>query len=404
MSSYKSFLSKLRKFYIAHNYLFPLFLVIFLALFLFGKTLFPPAGKMIFGMDIYDAYFYWKNYLRESILSGIIPFWNPYNFSGTPFLAHPNINIFYLPNWLFIILPINYSFAWYFFLHIVIAGINMYWLARQYTGRLGATAAAITYVFGGFFAARIYSGHLEYVDAASWVPLAFGCTRNALLTPTKKKILLSVLGLTVLLLTGNELFFLFTLELIALYILFLMLNRRIPLRMSVIRYAKVLLISLLVAFGLAAGEILPRMEFIANSIRSGGIPYSLAGGGAIPVSGLWLFVKPFFLGMPFRDNYSYTGPWPNLLEFTYYVGIIPIIAVGIFIFLTFVNKLRLMVKFKINKELWFYLLLVIPFFALISLGSNLKPNIHEFLWQVTPLYKGIRIQARHLFGVAFALS
>ncbi len=386
------------------NKYIPILIFIFLALILFGNTLFPPEGKMIFGMDIYDAYFYWKNYLRESILNGFIPFWNPYNFSGTPFLAHPNINIFYPPNWLFVILPLNYSFAWYFFLHIVIAGINMYWLARQYTGRLGATAAAVIYSFSGFFAARIYSGHLEYVDAASWVPLAFGCTRNALLGPSKKKILLSALGLTVLLLAGNELFFLFTLELITLYILFLILNRRIQLRLSVIRYAKVLLVSLSVAFGLAACEILPRMEFIVHSIRSGGIPYSLAGGGAISPSGLWLFIKPFFLGMPFRDNYSYTGLWPNLFEFTYYVGIIPIIAAGILLLLTMVNKFRLVVKFKINKEIWFYLFLVIPFFVFISLGNNLKPNIHEFFWRFTPFYKGIRIPARHLFGVAFALS
>src|SRR3990172_1977743 len=140
-------------------------LLIFLGLliYLFGDKLLPPAGKMIAGSDIYGAYYYLKYFLQENIRNFNLPFWNPYNFSGTPFLAHPNINIFYPPNWLFIFFPLNISFSLYFFLHMLIAGVSMYVCIRNVAGRWGGFAGAVAFALGGFYVARIYSGHLEYV-------------------------------------------------------------------------------------------------------------------------------------------------------------------------------------------------------------------------------------------------
>src|SRR3989338_5904228 len=118
----------------------PALLIAILVAGMFGKSLIPKANRIIMGGYITGAYFYWKGYLKQTFLAGEIPFWNPYNFSGTPFLAHPNINIFYPLNWIFIILPLNFSFSVYFFLHIVWAGIGMYLLGRQYTDKWGAIA------------------------------------------------------------------------------------------------------------------------------------------------------------------------------------------------------------------------------------------------------------------------
>jgi hypothetical protein len=390
--------------------LLPLLAIFFLALFLFGNTLFPPVRKMIYGGDIYDAYFFWKNYLAESIKSGVIPFWNPYNFSGTPFLAHPNVNIFYPLNWLFIVMPPNLSFAWYFFIHIVIAGVNMYWLSRQFTDRWGAFLSAVTYALGGFFAARVYSGHLEYVDAASWMPLVFGLTRKAMISPTSRNILFSGLGMGILLLVGNELFFLFILELLGLYAIYLLfvqgfLRARFNLIIKVVTYIKVGMLSFLIGFGIAAIELLPRYQFMSLSLRSLGIPYELAGSGSLPLSGLLLFLNPFYWGKPFLDNYSYHGPWPNLFEFTHYVGILPVFILFFFLLFFLLSKIIKKIQIpKIKNELWFFILLVIPLFLLISFGNQIPVNFHKILWNDLSFYKSIRFPARHLFMVAFSLS
>lgn len=381
----------------------PFALIVILLVFLFGKFLFPPAGKMLFGGDIYDAYFFWKNYLRQSIQSGNFPFWNPYNFSGTPFLAHPNINIFYPLNWLFIIFPLNISFTLYFFIHLIIAYLTMYWLGRRFTDKWGATFAAFSYSLSGYFAARIYSGHLEYVDTASWIPLAFGFTILALKKPSVKRIILSGVGLAILILSGNELFLLFTLELLGFYSLYLLVisEKNKNFINNLLTYLKVLMLSLLAAFGLSAVEFLPRFEFLNLSLRSLGIPYSLAVSGSATFSTLKLFISPFLFGLP--QNYS--GPWPNLSEYFYYIGIVPVMLIVFFIILRLLSTAgikQFMPNFtaKVSKEVWFFIL-IIPIFAIISLGNNINPNIHELLWKFTPFYKSVRFPTRHLYLVVF---
>lgn len=385
---------------------FPFILIILLAIFWFNATLILPAGKMIYGGDIYDAYFYWKNYLYVSIREGIIPFWNPYNFSGTPFLAHPNINIFYPPNWLFVLLPANLSFSYYFFIHIIIAAFSMYYLVRSYTDRWGAMASAITYAFGGFFAARIYAGHLEYVDAASWVPLVFALSKNFIINISTKNFILTVTGFSILILCGNELFLLFTLIFVFLYLLYyIVIKTGFRSLKKNIRLPFYLFIILILSFGIAAIEVLPRIQFILLSIRSHGIPYNMASSGSLPLDGLKLLVDPFYWGSPFPEKYTYHGLWPNMFEYTHYVGLIPYILMTvsliIIIFSVITKKLR---KIKYTNDYWFFLLIAIPVFLLISFGYYVFPNIHELLWQYTPFYKGIRFPARHLFGVVLSLS
>ncbi len=383
--------------------LLPILIIIVLVSFLFGSALFPPQGKILYGGDVYDAYFFWKNYLRESIRSGVVPFWNPYNFSGTPFLAHPNINIFYPLNWIFIIFPLNQSFAIYFFIHLVVAGGTMYWLGRQYTGRIGALAGALTYALGGYFAARIYSGHLEYVDTASWMPLAFGLGRCAIISPNVKNNVWASIGLGILLLSGNELFFLFTVEIVFLYGLYILWKKRGEKKfiVNLFQMGITAVFSIMLAIGLTAIEVLPRLQFIRLSLRSIGVPYSLAGSGSLHLKMIRLFINPLFYGPP----NSYNGPWPNLSEYTYYVGIVPIVCILVLVVYFFLSRISSQLRIiKVDKDVWFFIFFVIPIFFLISLGSNIHPNIHEFLWRFTPFYKSLRFPVRHLFVVSFSAS
>ncbi len=392
-----------------------LLLFILLTGLLFGRTLFPPEGSMIYGGDIYDAYFYWKGYMQQSFGAGTIPFWNPYNFSGTPFLAHPNINIAYPFNWLFILLPSSYSFAWYFFLHVIIAGISMYILVRDFTGRWGAAAAAVMFAWGGFFAARIYSGHLEYVDAASWVPLTAALLFRVIRAPTMRNILLASMGVGIQLVVGNELFFLFAMEIAGLFFIYQSVLHLTQTRHKIAQLGRSLLsliIPVLLGFSLAAIGVLPRLQFIRESIRSAGLPYDVAATGSLPFSGLLLFLRPYFWGNPFPQQYSYHGPWPNLFEFYHYLGIVPVILLCGFVisFLCvriYISTAKIHQKWHPGQlwwrtDIWFFLFVILAFCG-ISFGSYLTPNIHEMLWKYTPFYGGIRFPARHLFVVALSL-
>lgn len=373
--------------------LFPFFLIVFLAGVLFAPYFNPPFGKMLYGGDIYDAYYYWKGYLRESILTGAIPFWNPYNFSGTPFLAHPSINIFYPPNWLFIISPLDTSFTVYMFLHMVIAGWTMYWLGRQYTDRYGALFCAISYALGGYFVARVYAGHPEYMDTAAWIPLAFGLGKRAIVNHKKKSILFAILSMGLLFLSGNELFVVFTLEILGLYILFLFFTSLQWKLIALIKNFGLLFLTAIFSLAITAIEVLPRLEFLRLSLRSEGVPYGVASSGSFSFGGLKLFLNPFMYGLPEK----YTGPWPNLSEYLYYVGILPLILIAGLVVLRLKQK-------KISVDVWFFLFMVIPLFFIISLGMNSPVNLHEILWKYLPFYSSYRFPARHMFVVFFSLS
>lgn len=386
---------------------FHLILLILIPILLFAHVLFPPANQVLFGGDVNDAYYYWKNYLRENIRSGTIPFWNPYNFSGTPFLAHPTINIFYPPNWFFILLPLNYSFSFYFLFHIILAGLTMYWLSRKFTGISGAFTAAIVYALGGYFAGRIFAGHMEYVDAAAFVPLVFGSFLSVIQVLSRKNLLKAILSLTLLIYAGNELFLLFTIELVFLYfVYYFVINiKRLSVKLSFKQIAAITL-CIIFAFGLSAVEFLPRYQFISLSLRSQRLPYSVAGSGALPFEGLWLFLNPNFWGSIFPEYYTYNGPWPGLILFNHYIGVFPIIMLVFFLIFT-ILKINNLYKIQFQEsrdKIWFFLLIVIPIALVISFGSYIKPNIHELLWSLTPFYKGIRLPARHLFLVFFSLS
>lgn len=377
------------------NKILPIVLIIVLVSLLFGKTLFPAEGKIIYGGDLERQFYFWKGYLKESLKSGFIPFWNPYNFSGTPFLAHPSTAFFYPSTLLFLFLPLNTAFSWNYFLHFVLAGIGMYYLGKSYGNKTGGFASACIFILSGFFSSRIYAGHVDILTTAAWIPWVFLSTKNFLEKPTKQNWLFFIVILSLEILAGYQTVVIFTLELILLYTFYR--------RLRIIKYLYIFL-GILISFAIAAIQILPTFEFVKLSIRSQGLPYDVASWGAFPLSGLKLFVSPFDKIQLSKLTYGYTeGPLTNF--FGYYIGTIPLLIVIVFILLTLINIRIKFVAILINKlpiDLWFYFIGII-FFWLISLAYNSWFNIHRLLYNVVPFYRFFRIPAEHLIMVVFLM-
>src|SRR3954471_5729095 len=91
---------------------------------LFGSTI-------TLGMDSATQYYPFYYFLGESLRSGSIPGWNPYQFSGTPFSADPLTGGAYLPTMvLFALLPLVAAVKNLMLLHLLLAGLFTYALAR----------------------------------------------------------------------------------------------------------------------------------------------------------------------------------------------------------------------------------------------------------------------------------
>jgi len=115
-------------------------------------------------------YPYW-DYSADALRAGRLPLWNPFLFTGAPFLANSQAGVFYPLNVTVLGLEAPRAVAWSYVLHLWLASTGMYVFLRAGVrlGRLGALAGAVVFAFGGFFAAQV--AHINQVQAAAWLPL-----------------------------------------------------------------------------------------------------------------------------------------------------------------------------------------------------------------------------------------
>ena len=131
------------------------------------------GGGTVVGKDTITQYYTWYSYLGERLRSGDLPAWNPYQFSGAPFAGDPLSGWTYLPAMiLFTALPVSAAAKGYLFVHLLLAGLFTYALARALRMNLaGALLAAVAYEFSVF----VYWRSLccsPYVSVMAWLPLA----------------------------------------------------------------------------------------------------------------------------------------------------------------------------------------------------------------------------------------
>src|ERR671933_1502800 len=125
------------------------------ALTLFALTLLADGdlfrNEITLGSDAATQYYPFYYFLGESLRSGSLPAWNPYQFSGTPFAADPLSGWGYLlAMLLFTFLPLVGAVKGLMFLHLLLSGLFTYALARVLIGGIpGAFLAALAYEYNG---------------------------------------------------------------------------------------------------------------------------------------------------------------------------------------------------------------------------------------------------------------
>src|SRR5208283_4574480 len=111
---------------------------------------------------------------RACFWRGELPFWDPYNNCGVPFLAQWNTMPLYPPALLYLTLPLQWSLSCFSLLHLWFAGFGMFLLARRWTGNPFAAAFAGTaFAFNGFtLGLLIWPSHIATFSWLPWVVLA----------------------------------------------------------------------------------------------------------------------------------------------------------------------------------------------------------------------------------------
>ncbi len=121
--------------------------------------------------DLTDQYFAWRYYIGECLQNGHLPLWNPYVHLGYPIHADPQSGAWYPFVWLIGGL-FGYNIYWIqieFLLHVFLAGVGMYLLAKYFVNETRiALAVALCYMLCGFFSGN--AQHLTWVISGSWIP------------------------------------------------------------------------------------------------------------------------------------------------------------------------------------------------------------------------------------------
>src|SRR5690606_33483132 len=112
----------------------------------------------------------WKLFIRQQLAQGEIPLWNPYQFSGIPFLAAGQQSALYPFSLLYYVLPLPAAYGWFTVVQLWLAGMFMYLFLRGLAvGRLGALVAGVIYQLSAFFV--INAVFPMIMAAAVWLPL-----------------------------------------------------------------------------------------------------------------------------------------------------------------------------------------------------------------------------------------
>ncbi|KKU10554.1 MAG: hypothetical protein UX13_C0009G0016, partial [Candidatus Woesebacteria bacterium GW2011_GWB1_45_5] len=201
--------------------------------------------------------FFWPIYhfVKNQIITGHqIPLWNSLFLSGTPLLPDPQSPLFYLPNVIYLFVPIGAGFILSSFLHTFAGGIGAYLLAKELKfSKLAAVATSVFYLASPKLAGFIEAGHVGLINSLAWIPFVFLFT---VLIVKKPKLKYSI-GLSVflaLIFFSHTAIFLYALGAVT---LLLIANRKFLF----------LGLTLLFTFGLTAVSLLPQLEWQNQTTR-----------------------------------------------------------------------------------------------------------------------------------------
>ena len=295
----------------AFDWFTPLRFGILLALLIFAA--FPQVllGLQTFVVRDYGFFAYpLAHFQQECFRHGELPFWDPYNNCGVPFLAQWNTMPLYPPALIYLLLPLQWSLSFFCLLHLWFAGFGVFFLARRWTGNSFAAAfAGVAFAFNGLtLNLLMWPSHIATFSWMPWVVLA---VELAWREGGRKMILAAFAGALQMLAGGPEIIFLTWILLLALWIQQFAKGES-PRTSMLWRFP--LIVALVIA--LAAAQLLPFLDLAVHSQRSAGYAdtrWSMPGWG-------WAnFLVPMAFGMTrtegiFFQNGQY---WTS----SYYFGI-----------------------------------------------------------------------------------
>jgi hypothetical protein len=326
----------------------------------------------------------WKNLVIEMEKKFELPLWNPYSFSGTPFLANFQTGSFYPFNLLFFTIPFAISWSFYIIIAQFLASFFFYFYLRNLKlEKIASVFGAVVFSFSGFAISWIEWGNI--LHTALWLPLILLSIDklheqklNIKNQSTKVWFLILLLSTVFSFFAGHLQIFFYVLLISFAYVTFrwfLNGKKRDHFVLFALYY--------LLFIAITAIQWIPTLQFINLSARAIDVMDWRTAGWFIPWQNITQFIAPDFFGNPTTLNYF--GVF-NYGEFIGYVGVLPLIFAVFSIF-------------KRDKTaIFFWCILAVSFlFAFQNL-------ISELLYRLSIPFISTSQPTRLIFLIDFSLS
>ncbi len=225
-------------------------------------------------------------YEIQELRLGRFPLWNPYIFSGAPFLADINLSALY-PSFLFygFLLPFT-ALTWTIITHVLVMVLGMYLLCRALDiSPLGSMVAAAVFGFSG--ATVTYINNASILQVAALFPWIFRGWVRYLDRPVSSRLIAVVVLSALQLLAGHPQLTFLTWLLVLAYVLIV----RMPWKQRITHVVTAVSLTFL----LASIQLLPFLEFAFQSTRIGS-GFSAASFGSLNPGLIVRFILPTLVG------------------------------------------------------------------------------------------------------------
>lgn len=341
----------MKNFFIRHALFSLIFSVMFVAIFFwqtFTKGLLPVPTDALVGLyhpfrDFYSGSYArgmpfknflitdpvrqqipWRKIVIDEIKAGVLPWWNPFSFSGMRLSANIQSGAFYPLNSIFLLFPFEIGWTILIILQPFLSCFFMFlFLSKKGLSKSASAIGGLCFGYSGFSIAWLTWGTIGHV--VLWTPLVLFVLDEWVQTAPFRSIrscllLLFLLFLLFLQLTaGHVQVAMYCIALEILYAVSVISFISMKTKEKISRFIGVFVIFIL--FIIASFFVwFPLLQEILSSARVGDTNAWIIPGWFLPFQNLIQFVIPDFFGNPATMNYF--GTW-NYGEFIGYIGIFP---------------------------------------------------------------------------------
>jgi len=331
------------------------------------------------GFDVLRMIFPWKEFAIDSLKNGQIPLWNPYNFSGTPFLANFQNGFFYPFNLVFLLFLKLDAWTLYILSQPFLSAIFTYLFLKELRiSKISSVFGGLVFAFSSYMVVWMEYGNIGH--SIIWLPFLLFLTEKLI---NKKSIgysILFILALTLSILAGyiQTSIYLFIFSLI--YMLF-RLHQEKKLKPKALLHLSFLFV--LPVF-ISSIQLFPTIELFLHSAREA---YSIDAISKllIPPMHIATFFAPDFFGNPATRNYFLEGTY---IERVSYIGVIPILF-----FILAMGK-------KVPKIFWFFFVSCV---TVLLFSFNNPISIFLYSFKIPVLSTGVPTRIMYIFGFSAAI-